>query len=102
MTNRLTPYSIVKDTFLWFHQSLGHLSETSLHKTIEAHYHNHNFRCKCDHFKCGDCEKHKLDNKGYGLLPERKVTSRLFEDAAVDLIVLSTREDVKEGVSLAK
>ena len=33
-----------------------------------------------------DCQKHKLDDRGYGLLPEQEIRSEPSEEVAVDLI----------------
>ena len=33
-----------------------------------------------------DCRHHKLDGKGYGLLPERELREQPFEEVVVDLI----------------
>jgi hypothetical protein len=39
-----------------------------------------------DNFKCGYCQRNKLDGKGYGFLPECKVRSIPFDECAMDLI----------------
>jgi hypothetical protein len=39
-----------------------------------------------DNLTCHFCQRNKLDGKGYGFLPERKVRSIPFEECAVDLI----------------
>ncbi len=36
--------------------------------------------------KCDYCQRNKLDGKGYGFLPERKVCSIPFEECATHLI----------------
>jgi len=40
-----------------------------------------------DNFACADCQKHKPDGKGYGMLPiMRDLKEQPFEEVAVDLI----------------
>ena len=39
-----------------------------------------------DNFACEDCQKDKLDGKGYGLLSMRDFKEQTFEEVAVDLI----------------
>jgi hypothetical protein len=39
-----------------------------------------------DVLNCDFCQRTKLDGKGYGFLPERKVQSILFEECTMDLI----------------
>jgi hypothetical protein len=36
--------------------------------------------------KCKDCQKHKLEGRGYGLLPKREVRIAPWEEDAIDLI----------------
>ena len=53
---------------------------------MKTRYHNNRLRGECDRYVCADCQRYKLDGKGYGLLPEREVTAEPFSDMAVDLI----------------
>jgi hypothetical protein len=39
-----------------------------------------------DNLNCDFCQRTKLDGKGYGFLPERKVKSILFGECNMDLI----------------
>ena len=39
-----------------------------------------------DKFTCSDCQNHKLDGRGYGILPMRDIKEQPFEKVAVDLI----------------
>ena len=53
---------------------------------IRQRYHNRDLRRYIDNFNCDYCQRNKLDGKRYGLLPERKVQSILFEECAMNLI----------------
>ena len=64
----------------------GHPGSKKLLLTLEQRYYHPDMRRQVDRFKCSDYQKHKLDGKGYGLLPERETRSVPFEEVAVDLI----------------
>ena len=53
---------------------------------MKARYYSRHLSSECRQFKCEDCQKHKADGRGWGLLPEREVTAEPFEEVAVDLI----------------
>ena len=53
---------------------------------INQRYYHPELRKYIDQYKCLHCEKHKLQGKGYGLLPERETRTEPFEEVAVDLI----------------
>jgi hypothetical protein len=36
--------------------------------------------------KCKDCQKHKLEGRGYGLLPKQELWIAPWEEVAIDLI----------------
>ena len=80
------PESMLDETVKWFHIVLGHPGEKRLRETLTQRYWHPRLRHKIDHFKCGDCQKHKLDGRGYGLLPEREVKVAPWEEVAIDLI----------------
>ena len=82
------PDSMLDETVKWFHIVTGHPGAKRLHLTLSAKYYNPRLRSKVDKYtrNCPDCQRHKLDGKGYGLLPEREVRSVPFEEVAVDLI----------------
>ena len=80
------PEQMLKKTIKWFHIATGHPGNTKLRMTMEQRYHHPNMRALIDNYTCADCQKHKLDGKGYGLLPERELRSQPFEEVAVDLI----------------
>ena len=80
------PTSMIKPTMEWFHMVTGHPGQKRLFLTLSAKYHHDKLRYYCDRYLCTDCQKHKLDGRGYGLLPEREIRSEPFEEVAVDLI----------------
>ena len=80
------PDSVINPLLRWYHQVLGHPGEKRLHAAVSQRYHHHELRRHCDRFVCDACQRHKLDGRGYGLLPERDVQGQPFTDVAVDLI----------------
>ena len=80
------PKSMIKSTVQWYHIVTGHPGSKKLRLTMEQRYHHPNMRRYIDNFACEDCQKHKLDGKGYGLLPMRDLKEQPFEEVAVDLI----------------
>ena len=64
----------------------GHPGEKRLRMSLQVKYYHPELRAEIDKFRCADCQKHKLEGRGYGLLPERKVQCEPFEEVAVDLI----------------
>jgi hypothetical protein len=80
------PNELIRPTVEWYHQVTGHPGSKRLYDHIRQRYYNCNFRRFIDSYNCDFCQKHKLDGKGYGLLPEREVRSIPFEECAVDLI----------------
>ena len=77
---------MIKSTVQWYHIMTGHPGSKKLRLTMEQHYHPPNMRRYIDNFKCKDCQNHKLDGKGYGLLSMRDLKDEPFEEFAVDLI----------------
>jgi hypothetical protein len=67
------PESMVVDTVKWFHQVMGHPGEKRLQETLNQHYYHPRLCCHIDKLKCKDCQKHKLEGHGYGLLPKQEV-----------------------------
>ena len=53
---------------------------------VTKRYYHSSLRDVIDEFQCAHCQKHKLDGRGYGLLPERDLKEQPFEEVAVDLI----------------
>ena len=80
------PETMVKDAIKWYHVALGHPGSERTKKTIQARYHGKHISRECAKFKCEHCKKYKTDPKQWGLLPERKVTTELFSEIAVNLI----------------
>jgi transposase InsO family protein len=54
--------------------------------TLNARYYHPELRGVVDALKCNDCQQHKLEGKGYGLLPERELRSEPFQEVAADLV----------------
>jgi hypothetical protein len=80
------PKDLILPTIRWYHQVTGHPGSKRLYQHIHQRYYNHDLRKLVDNFKCDYCQRNKLDDKGYGFLPERKVHSIPFEECAMDLI----------------
>ena len=80
------PTFMIKPTIKWFHVVTGHPGQKRLYLTMQAKHYHPQLRSQCDKYKCTDYQKHKLDGKGYGLLPKRELRSESFEEVAVDLI----------------
>ena len=80
------PKNMVKDAVKWFHLALGHPGYARTYDTMRSRYYSRHLSSECRKFKCEDCQKHKADGRGWGLLPEREVTAEPFEDVVVDLI----------------
>ena len=80
------PTSMLDSTIKWFHLVTGHPGSKRLELTLRHKYYHQSLRNRIEKFHCPDCQKYKLDGKGYGLLPEREIRSEPFEEVAVDLI----------------
>jgi hypothetical protein len=80
------PESIVVDTVKWFHQVMGHPDEKILQETLNQRYHHPRLCYHIDKLKCKDCQKHKLEGRGYGLLPKQEVQIAPWEEVAINLI----------------
>ena len=57
-----------------------------MEQTIKARYYHPNLRTEFSKFKYATCQKFKLAGKDYGLLPERELKEKPFQECAVDLI----------------
>ena len=77
---------MIKSTVQWHHIVTGHPGSKKLRLSMEQRYHNPTMRRYIDNFACEDCQKHKLDVKGYRLLPMRDLKEQPLEEVAVDLI----------------
>ena len=80
------PESMLKSTVKWYHIVTGHPGSKKLRLTLQQRYHHPELRRYIDKYNCPVCQKHKLDGKGYGLLPMRDLKEQPFEEVAVDLI----------------
>ncbi len=67
------PESMVVDTVKWFHQVMGHPGEKRLQETLNQCYHHPRLHYHIEKLKCKDCQKYKLEGRGYGLLPKQEV-----------------------------
>ncbi len=77
---------MVVDTVKWFHQVMGHPGETRLQETLNQRYYHPRLCYHIDKLKCKDCQKHKLEGHGCGLLPKQEVWIAPWEEVAIDLI----------------
>ena len=71
------PQSMVESTVEWFHQILGHPGSSRMRHTLQARYYHPDMRTHVDKYVCDACQRHKLQGRGYGLLPERNVVKLL-------------------------
>ncbi len=53
---------------------------------MNQQYHHPKLGYHIKKLKCKDCQKHKLEGRGYGLLPEEEVRIAPWEEVAIDLI----------------
>ncbi len=77
---------MVVDTVKWFHQVMGHPGEKRLQETFKQRYYHPRLRYHIDILKCKDCQMHKLEGHGYGLLPEQEVRIAPWEEVVINLI----------------
>jgi hypothetical protein len=80
------PESMVVDTVKWFHQVIGHPGEKRLQETLNQHYYHPRLCYHIDKLKGKDCQKHELEGRVYGLLPEQEVRIAPWEEVTIDLI----------------
>ena len=77
---------MIQSTVQWYHMMTKHPGSRKLRLPMEQRYHHINMQRYIDNFACEDYQKHKLDGKGYGLLPMRDLKEQPFEEVVVDLI----------------
>ncbi len=77
---------MVVDTVKWFHQVMGHPGEKRLREMLRQRYHHPKLRYHIEKLKCKDCQKYKLENRGFGLLPKQEVQIAPWEEVAINLI----------------
>ena len=77
---------MILPTIKWFHQILGHPGNKRMRLTLQARYYHPELRRHIDRFSCEACQRHKLDGRGFGLLPERSISEQPWQDVAIDLI----------------
>jgi hypothetical protein len=80
------PESMLQPTIRWLNQITGHPGSKRLQMQISTRYYHRDLGRMIDSYHCDHCQRNKLDDKGYGLLPEQKNRSMPFEECAVDLI----------------
>lgn len=77
---------MIRPTIDWFHQVLGHPGTKRMRLTLQARYYHPDLRTQVDRYNCDACQRHKLEGRGYGLLPERNISEIPWQDVALDLI----------------
>jgi hypothetical protein len=65
---------------------MGHPCEKRLQETLTQRSYHPRLRYHIEKSKCKDCQKHKLEGRGYGLLPKQEVRIARWEEVAIDLI----------------
>ena len=80
------PANMIAETIEWFHIVTGHPGKNKLRLMIGQRYYHPDLRRKIDNYHCTECQRHKQDGKGYGLLPEREPREQPFNEVTVDLI----------------
>ncbi len=53
---------------------------------LNQRYYHPKLRYHIKKLKCKDCHKHKLEGRGYGLLPKQEVWIAPWEEVSIDLI----------------
>jgi hypothetical protein len=67
------PKLMVVDTVKWFYQVMGHPGEKRLQEMLNQCYYHPKLHYHINQLKCKDCPKHKLADRGHGLLPKQNV-----------------------------
>jgi hypothetical protein len=80
------PELMVVDTVKWFHQVMGDPGEKRLQETLNQDYHHPRLRYHIEKLKCKDCQKYKLEGRGYSLLPKQEVRIVPWKEVAINLI----------------
>jgi hypothetical protein len=65
---------------------MGHPGEMRLQDRLNQRYHHPKLRYHIEKLKCKDCQKYKLADCGYGLLPKQEVWITPWEEVAINLI----------------
>jgi hypothetical protein len=77
---------MVVATVKWFHQVMEHPGEKRLWETLSQRYYHPRLCYHIEKLKFKDCQKHKLEGRGYGLLPKQEVRIAPWEEVAINLI----------------
>jgi hypothetical protein len=80
------PESMVVDTVKWFYQVMGHPGEKGLQEMLNHRYYHPRLCYHIEKLKCKDCQKYKLEGRGYGLLPKQEVQIAPWEEITINLI----------------
>ena len=75
---------------MWYHQVTGHPGSKRLYGQLGQRYYHRDLRRMVDNLNYDFCRRNKLDGKGYGFLPERKVHSIPSEECAKDIVTQRT------------
>jgi hypothetical protein len=77
---------MVVDTVKLFHQVMEHPGEKRLRETLNQCYYHPRLHYHIEKLMCKDCQKYKLEGRGYGLLPKQEVQIAPWEEVVIDLI----------------
>ena len=78
----------VMPAITWFHEVLSHPGRTGLFDAMHLYYHP-NLRKLIDSFRCNACQRHKVNERGWGHMSARDIrtllgASRRGSDRAVE------------------
>ena len=82
------PTTLIPTAIEWYHHMLGHVGESRLFDTIDAHMAHPHLRRRVEEYvsTCEVCKMMKLPGRGYGHLPPREARLQPFEEIACDSI----------------
>jgi hypothetical protein len=61
---------LILPTIKWYHQVTGHPGSKRLYRQLSQRYYHRDLCQIVDHLNCDFCQRNKLDDKGFGFLPE--------------------------------
>jgi hypothetical protein len=79
---------MVVETVTWLHQVMGHPGEKRLWEALNQRYLHPRLCYHIEKSKCKDCQKYKLEGRGYALLPKQKVQIAPWEEVTINFIGL--------------
>ncbi len=71
---------LIRPIFKWYHQVTGHPGSKRHHDYTCQRYYICNILRFIKNFKCKYCQRHNLNSKWYGLLPEHDIRSIPFKE----------------------